>query len=82
MKEYQVDWSKVPKFTLVQVKDKKDEEWENRYLLSYKKDDNYPFLATPYSEYVYGENKRNANLYEECKLHPTVEIKHDWLILK
>lgn len=75
-----IDWTKVPKWTKVQVKDKGYEEWKNRYFFFYDIGTyaTYPFATaeTKKDEFTLCEPKTEG--FKHCRIHPDVEIKEEW----
>ena len=74
----EIDWSKVPKGTKVQVQDFGDKEWSNRYFVEcvnghfetsiLKEDDDFTKEKAIYHAYE----------WEECRIHESVEIPDNW----
>lgn len=80
-RQIEIDWSKVPKWTKVQVKDCEGEEYKNRYFFRYEKDENYPFrvLMLKDDEFTgYEHNKSDEEIFELCRIHPSVTILEEW----
>lgn len=46
IKEREIDWSKVPKYTKVNVRDTDIEDWKNRYFLYVDNSDDYKYITT------------------------------------
>ena len=74
----EIDWSKVPQGTKVQVQDFGDNEWLNRYFVftdnnryfvsRHKEDDD--FIGIKISQRVSG--------WDYCRIHESVEIPDSW----
>ena len=74
----EIDWSKVPQGTKVQVQDFGNKEWLNRYFVEcvnghfmvsiLKEDDD--FTGKKVSYYAYE--------WEDCRIHESVEIPDSW----
>ena len=76
----EIDWTKVPRMTKVQVRDYKDKEWANSYFVGYSryKEGYYPYLATVYIDDEFTGIKRRGVAYKFCRIHPDVEIPEEW----
>ena len=77
----EIDWSKVPRGTKVQVKDKEEREWENSYFIKYesgKKE--YPFQANEWQDddYTGFKMEQYSDFYKYCRIHESVEIPEEW----
>lgn len=73
--EPEIDWSKVPVDTLVQVKSHEDLAWTDRYLLN-----GYNNVFRAFEQ---GKVSKNAELiytWSFCRIHPSVEIKEEWYV--
>lgn len=68
MSENEVDWTKIPMWTRVQVRDGDNEEWKNAYFLSYEKDTNFQFEASFFDEFT-SENTLVSEVYYQCRLY-------------
>ena len=64
----ETDWSKVPKGTLVAVKDYWSDEWLTREFVLYDPELDHPFV-------VRGSNNMCADSYHECKLIYKTDIE-------
>ena len=72
----EIDWSKVPKFTRVQVRDGNEEDWLERYFIGYTGDNIAPYIATAYGEFTY---KKNTNTYwNQIRIYDESEIQEEW----
>ena len=72
----EIDWSKVPKFTRVQVRDDNEEDWLERYFIGYMGDNIAPYMATAYGEFTY---KKDTNAcWEQIRIYDESEIQEDW----
>lgn len=76
-REKEIDWTKVPRFTKVQVRDSKEEEWKNRYFSSMGFDKDKSYKVTIYDEFTcrtgYSESSwRYIRIYDES------DIKEEW----
>lgn len=70
-REEEVDWSKVPKWTKVQVRDFENDEWENGYFLCFLDEAQYPFNVTRYDKFTYTVSSEN---YAQCRLYKEENI--------
>ena len=75
--ERELDWSKIPKWTKIQVRTSIYQEYKNRYFLEYvdgvvKK----VCRATVCDEFTFRENLFFD--YKYFRIHPSVEIKNEW----
>lgn len=71
----EIDWSKVPKFTRVQVRDDDEDEWLNRYFIEYMEDGVVPYFVTCYGEFSY----EGCNTgWQQIRIYDESEIKEDW----
>ncbi len=75
----EIDWSKVPKWTKVQVKDFDEEDWENNYLIEFKKDKTGKdiFTTTNCDKFTYADYGDACDWWQ-CRIHESVEIKEEW----
>lgn len=71
----EIDWSKVPKFTRVQVRDEDEEEWLNRYFIGYMGDILAPYLATFYGEFTHNGS---YTCWKQIRIYDESEIKEGW----
>ena len=77
----EIDWSKVPRGTKVQVKDNEKGNWRNAYFLKFiKENEEYPFRASFMKDDEFTNLKMDDNEfgYKYCRIHPTVEISDEW----
>lgn len=76
-KEREIDWTKVPKGTKVQVRDNEGDKWVNRYFNYYDTYNEY-FLVGICLDDNFTVYEMNKIWYKECKIHPSVEILDEW----
>ncbi len=79
----EIDWSKVPKWTKVQVRDFDSEEWKNGYFLKCEDEEytgSYPFIATSCDEFTISTADRKKERFAHCRLHESVEPKEEWYV--
>ena len=78
-REKEIDWSKVPKWTKVQVRDEDSREWKNRYFLRFEDEEYtaYPYYVTHLSEFIDSKGEERG-FYKQCRLHESVEPKKEW----
>ena len=74
-REREIDWSKVPKWTRVQVKDHNSDDWMNRYFIGLEYN-NYPYLATKRGEFTYEEG--NDTGWRQIRIYDKSDIKEEW----
>ena len=77
----EIDWSKVPRGTKVQVKDKEEREWENSYFIKYESSKGeYPFQANEWQDddYTGFKMEQYSDFYKYCRIHESVEIPEEW----
>ena len=80
--EKEIDWTKVPRGTKVQVRDSENQEWSNAYFSKILKSKNtdYPFRAS----FINDDEFTKLNLddtswsYKCCRIHKSVEIPEEW----
>lgn len=77
----ELDWSKIPKGTKVQVRSGEEFEWINAYFVEFKIQDGYfPFIAGPHLD----DNFTNCKMEEDssdwqcCRIHESVKIPDEW----
>ena len=73
----EIDWTKVPRWIKVQVKDYHEEPWRNAYFI--RLDDSngdYPYKITFCDTFTLVENCICG--YMQCRIHPEQEIKEEW----
>ena len=79
--EREIDWTKVPRGTKVQVRDNAKEEWVNKYFIEFNsRKEDFPFFASPCLDDNFSDYKMENNGYEwiYCRIHPSVEIPDEW----
>lgn len=73
----EIDWSKLPRWIKVQVKDYPEEPWYNAYFI--RLDDplkDSPYKATFCDTFTLIENSICG--YRQCRIHPEQEVKEEW----
>lgn len=76
-----IDWSKVPRGTKVQVRDKEDGLWKNKYFVKFEAIDGYyPFITSIHLDNDFTNYKMEIDAceWQYCRIHPTVEIPDEW----
>ena len=73
----EIDWTKVPRMTKVQVRDYDSQEWQNKYFCSYKSDTHIVY-ATAYHDDNFAGIRQPGSHWEYCRIHPSVEIPDEW----
>lgn len=82
IEENEIDWTKVPRGTKVQVRDSENQEWSNAYFSKILKSKNtdYPFRASSINDDEF--TKLNLDdtswSYKCCRIHKSVEIPEEW----
>lgn len=74
-REREIDWSKVPKWTKVQVRDYDFEDWKNRYFIGYR-EDMHKYSVTPHDEFTYNEGDESE--WKKIKIYDESDIKEEW----
>lgn len=77
----EIDWSKVPRGTKVQVRDNEKQKWENAYFVSYA-ENVFPlsFESSPIKddEFTKFKAERFSKIFEYCRIHESVAIPDEW----
>lgn len=76
-RQREIDWSKVPKWTKVQVRHNKKEEWENSYFL-YESPYCHPKYKTSFGDEYTNANEKFFGFWNNCRIHPSVTIPEEW----
>ena len=71
----EIDWTKVPRMTKVQVRDYEDKEWINRYFC---RKDEFNFMATAHTDDQYTGYYAGGTPWNYYRIHPSVEIPDEW----
>ena len=77
----EIDWSKVPRGTKVQVSLTEKGDWFNRYFISIGKEDGeYAFVTSLAldDDFTSYEMEDFSDGWEYCRIHESVEIPDDW----
>ena len=76
----EINWTKVPRGTKVQVKSNKHSEWENRYFVTYDFSLINPFEVTDCLDDDFTGCKMEDYTwnYKYCRIHESVEIPNEW----
>lgn len=77
----EINWTKVPRGTKVQVKDSKKQKWKNAYFSKFlESNKTYPFKASFINDDEFTELNLDTTSwrYKYCKIHPSVEIPEEW----
>ena len=80
-KELQIDWSKVPRGTKVQVRDSENQEWKNSYFSKFiKENEEYSFRASYVKDDEFTNLKMNDNEWDfkYCRIYSSEEILPEW----
>lgn len=77
-----IDWSKVPKWTKVQVKYNKEDRWQNGYFVCKEKYGICTFIISKIAPDKFTghipDELMDTEVYEYCKIDKSVEIKDEW----
>lgn len=77
----EIDWTKVPRGTKVQVRDNEKQKWENAYFVSYA-ENVFPlsFESSPIKddEFTKFKAERFSKIFEYCRIHESVAIPDEW----
>ena len=65
-KEEDVNWTEVPMWTKVQVKDDYNKKWKNAYFIKYE---NGLFFATMRDKFTYNNELNNTSSWDCCRLY-------------
>ena len=80
-KELQIDWSKVPRGTKVQVRDNEKGNWINAYFSKLiKENEEYSFRASAVKDDEFTNIKMDDNEwgYKYCRIYSSTEILPEW----
>lgn len=76
-----IDWTKVPRGTKVQVRNKEEGLWKNKYFVKFEAIDGYyPFITSIHLDNDFTNYKMEIDAceWQYCRIHPTVEIPEEW----
>lgn len=79
--EREIDWSKIPKWTKVLVKNEPESEYQNAYFMGVNNEEGEILFAVTFYDMFIFEDRCGEGEFEYfdcCKLHPTVEISEEW----
>ncbi|HHL2038276.1 TPA: hypothetical protein ACQ3VS_002911 [Clostridium perfringens] len=74
----EIDWSKVPKWTKVQVKFPGEIEWENYLFTDYLPNNDFKFCVAGFKDDEFTGYEATRQQVEYCRIHESVEIKEEW----
>lgn len=80
-KELQIDWSKVPRGTKVQVRDSENQEWRNAYFSKFiKENEEYSFRASDIKDDEFTKLNLDDTSwgYKHCRIYSSTEILPEW----
>ena len=80
-KELQIDWSKVPRGTKVQVRDSENQEWRNAYFSKFiKENEEYSFRASDIKDDEFTKLNLDDTSwgYKYCRIYSSTEILPEW----
>ena len=76
-----IDWTKVPRGTKVQVRNKEEGLWKNKYFVKFEAIDGYyPFITSIHLDNDFTNYKMEIDAceWQYCRIHPSVEIPNEW----
>lgn len=73
----EIDWTKVPRFTKVQVQDCGDKKWENKYYIGYDEEMPYPYRVTSCDQFTYKTDAKEE-AWENIRIYDESDIKEEW----
>lgn len=77
----EINWSKVPRGTKVQVKYREGWKWKNKYFIKYESSkEERPFQVNDWQDdnYTGVKMEKHSNFYKYCRIHPSVKILDEW----
>lgn len=77
-REKEIDWTKVPMFTKVQVRDHENEKWRNRYFIKTGFNDSYPYITTICDGFTRCVGYNEEESYKHIRLYDTMDAKKEW----
>lgn len=77
-RQREIDWSKVPKWTKVQVRIE-GTDWFNMYFYEYNtENDDSPYLVKKAIDDDYSGLFLVSTAWQQCRIHPSVTIPEEW----
>lgn len=80
--EREIDWTKVPRGTKVQVRDEKEDEWLNRYFLKIVKEeyeeDYFEVALCEDNNFTGCKMEDYCSYWKYCRVHESVLIPDEW----
>lgn len=78
----EIDWTKVPRGTKVQVRDEKEDEWLNRYFLKIVKEeyeeDYFEVALCEDNNFTGCKMEDYCSYWKYCRVHESVLIPDEW----
>lgn len=75
----EIDWSKVPKWTKVQVIFPGEViEWENYLFTDYLPNNDFKFYVAGFKDDEFTGYEATRHAVEHCRIHPSVSIQEEW----
>lgn len=78
----EIDWSKVPKWTKIQIKYGGNGRWRNRYFIRFNPYKKTPYIVSVLDKFIFddelGQDFSKTNSYKYCRIHPLVVIPEEW----
>ncbi|HAT4106006.1 TPA: hypothetical protein I9Z35_000466 [Clostridium perfringens] len=78
-RQREIDWSKVPKWTKVQVIFPGEViEWENYLFTDYLPNNDFKFYVAGFKDDEFTGYEATRHAVEHCRIHPSVKIPEEW----
>lgn len=74
----EINWSKIPKWTKVQVKFPGEIEWENYLFTDYLPNSDFKFCVAGFKDDEFTGYEATRHQVKYCRIHESVEIKEEW----
>lgn len=74
----EIDWSKVPRFTRVQVRDVDSQSWKNAYFIRYDNEAEFGFsyTTTYFGDFTFTDEI--STNWKQIRIYDESEIKEEW----
>ncbi len=78
----EIDWSKIPMWTKVQIKYEENGKWRNRYFIRFNPYKKTQYIVSVLDKFIFddelGQDFSKTNSYKDCRIHPSVTIPEEW----